>query len=245
MIGRDFPDLSVVSLQQLDKTIGCISAGSDTNSPSFAYKGHKDCPNEDGLVVLKDGDKWLLAVADGHLGHESSHALLDGLAKLAKVPVRLGPLSLALSAGDWLEDTAGGTTLLIACCDNASGSVFGISFGDSSLVTLGPAGARVQNQPNETYLRGGEPISVEHGIPFQFQLSAGELLLLFTDGVNECCYRDPYRSVKLSHLEELYAKYSSDPAKLTEELMHLALKGVDGNPGGQDNVVIVAFPSDG
>jgi hypothetical protein len=242
MIGRDYPDLGSVSLQSLDKSIGCISAGSDTNSPSFAYKGHKDCPNEDGLVILKDGDNWLLAVTDGHLGHESSHALLDGLARLAKIPARLGPLSLALSAGDWLEDSAGGTTLLVACCNGASGNVFGLSFGDSSLITLGPGGAKVKNQLNETYLRGGEPISVEDGSPFQFQLKAGETLLLYTDGVNECCYRDPFRSVKLGHLEELYLQHREKPADFTRALMDLALAGVDGNPGGQDNIVIIAYP---
>ena len=243
MIGRDYPDLGVFSLQALDGVQGCISAGSDSNSPSFAYKGDKGlCPNEDGLVILKEGELWLLAVADGHLGHESSHALLDGLSKLSKVPPRLGPLSLALSSGDWIDETAGGSTLLVACCDESTGSVFGLSFGDSSLVTLGANGAQVRNQPNDSYLRGGGPIEVELGLPFQFQLSPGETMLLYTDGVNECCYRDPFRSIKLQHLDQVHEENREDPAGLTQALMKLALDGVDGNPGGQDNIVIVAFP---
>ena len=243
MIGRDYPDLGVYSQQALDGVQGCISAGSDPDSPSFAYKGDKGlCPNEDGLVILKDGDLWLLAVADGHLGHYSSHALLDGLSQLTKVPARLGPLSLVLSSGEWIDDTAGGTTLLVACCDRSTGAVFGLSFGDSSLVTLGPSGAQVRNQPNESYLRGGGPIEVEDGRPFQFQLSPGEIMLLYTDGVNECCYRDPFRSIKLQHLDSMYTEHEQDPARLTGALMELALAGVDGNPGGQDNIVIVSFP---
>lgn len=242
MIGRDFPELGEISLKSLGPAQACISAGSDPESPSFAYKGDKVCPNEDGLVVLKEGDLWLFAVADGHLGHHSSHALLDGIGQFKKVPARLGPLSLALSAGEWIEDTAGGTTLLLACCDESNGSVFGLSFGDSSLVTLGPGGAQVRNQVNEMYLRGGGPIEVEQGRPFQFTLAKGEIMLLFTDGVNECCYRDPFRSVKLQHLEQLYSQHRKNPAALTQALMEMALRGVDGNPGGQDNIVILTFP---
>lgn len=242
MIGRDYPDLGEVAQKTLGPLTGCISAGSDPNSPSFAYKGDKEvCPNEDGLVALRQDGRMMLVVADGHLGHHSSHALLDGLAALANVPMRLGPLSLVLSSGEWIDDTAGGTTLLAACVDETSGSVFGLSFGDSSLVTLGPGGARVRNELNDVYLRGGGPIEVEDGRPFQFQLEKGEFLLLYTDGVNECCYRDPYRSVNLQHLSRIYQQHSNDGAALTRALMDLALAGVDGNPGGQDNIVILTY----
>lgn len=242
MIGRDYPDLGAVVQKTLGPVTGCISAGSDPNSPSFAYKGDKVLsPNEDGLVALRQDHRCMLVVADGHLGHYSSHALLDGLAALPKVPPRLGPLSLILSSGEWIDETAGGTTLLLACVDEKSGAVFGLSFGDSSLVTLGPAGARVRNDLNDVYLRGGGPIEVESGRPFQFQLEPGELLLLYTDGVNECCYRDPYRSVNLSHLDQLYQEHGNDAASLTRALMELALAGVDGYPGGQDNIVILSY----
>ena len=79
--------------------------------------------------------------------------------------------------------------------------------------------------------------------PFQFQLEPEEeILLLYTDGVNECCYRDPHRSVQLQHLEALYEAHAPDPAALVEALMQLALAGVDGHAGGQDNIVIIGFP---
>ena len=241
MLGRDFPELGSVAQKNLGRAIGCISAGQDPNSPSFAYKGDKVCPNEDGLVILKEGTRWAFAVADGHLGHESSHALLEGLGALNKIPARLGPLSLILSAAEWLETTAGGTTLLVASYEESSRSIFGISFGDSSLVTLSRSGAKVRNHPNEVYLRGGGPVDVERGVPFQFQLEPEELLLLYTDGVNECCYRDPHRSVQLQHLEALYESHASDPAALVEALMQLALAGVDGHAGGQDNIAMIGF----
>lgn len=243
MIGRDYPELGSIHQQGLHGVLGCVSAGSDADAPSFAFKGDKGvCPNEDGLVVLKDENRWLLAVADGHLGHESSHAILEGLSQLAKVPSRLGPLSLALTSNEWIEETRGGTTLLVACCDQSTGAVFGLSFGDSSLVVLSSSGAQVKNQPNNSYLRGGGPVEVELGRPFSFQLNPDEIMLLYTDGVNECCYRDPYRSIRLSHLEQLFQEHSANLEKFTRALMELALSGVDGHPGGQDNVVIVAFP---
>lgn len=192
--------------------------------------------------MLRDGSHWLFAVADGHLGHQSSHALLDGLQQLSQIPARLGPLSLALTGGDWIAETTGGSTLLVARLDTATGAVFGLSFGDSSLVVLGPAGAQVRNPLNETYLRGGGPVQVELGRPFQFQLQPGETMLLYTDGVNECCYRDPYRSIGLRHLDQLYAEHGQNAESLVTALMDLTLAGVDGHPGGQDNAVIIAFP---
>lgn len=242
MIGRDYPDLAVVCQQNLGPAWGCISAGQDPDSPSFAYKGAL-CNNEDGLVILREGSQWLFAVADGHLGHESSHALLDGLSELTRIPARLGPLSLALSSGDWLADTAGGTTLLIACLDEKTGSFFGLSFGDSSLVVMGPNGPTVVNELNESYLRGGIPIEVERGRPFQGNLQPGETLLLYTDGINECCYRDPFRSIRLEHLSQLQTEHPR-PEGFSRALMDLALAGVDGNKGGQDNAVIIAYPFD-
>ena len=241
MIGRDYPDLGSIHQQQLGRVQACISAGSDPNSPSFAFKGDKVCPNEDGLVVLKDGERWLLAVADGHLGHHSSHALLDGLSRLPTIPSRLGQLSLALSTGEWIDDTAGGTTLLVMCIDINTGVGFGLSFGDSSLVILGSSGARVINDLNQSVLSGGGPIDVENGRSFQLKLAASELLVLYTDGVNECCYRDPFRSIRLQHLDQLYTQHHTDQAELTRSLTELALSGVDGHPGGQDNVVVLSL----
>lgn len=240
MIGRDYPSLGVVAQKALGPVQACVSAGSDPDSPSFAYKGDV-CPNEDGLVVLKNSNMWLLAVADGHLGHHSSHALLDGLAALEILPARLGRLSLLLSSSEWIADTGGGTTLLVACVDESNGQVFGLSFGDSSLVLLGSEGPQIKNQINDTYLRGGGPIEVDQGKPFNFQLQPGDHLLLYTDGVNECCYRDPYRSIGLKHLQQLREQHPEDTALYTRSLMDLALTGVDNHPGGQDNIVIVHY----
>lgn len=243
LLGRDYPDLGSIGQQALGVAQACISAGQDAASPSFVYKGDATYPNEDGLVILNDQTRWLFAVADGHLGHHTSHALLEGLKALPQIPARLGPLSLALSGGDWIEQTAGGSTLLVACLDAATGSGFGLSFGDSSLVVLGPQGARLQNTLNSDYLRGGSAVPTELGQPFQFQLRPGETLLLYTDGINECCYRDPHRSVGFSHLEALYAHHGQDAASLARALIELALVGVDGHSGGQDNAALIAFPA--
>lgn len=241
MLGRDYPELTSIQMKSLGEAHGCICAGKDPASPSFAYKGHKENPNEDGLVILNDEDFWLLAVADGHFGHQSSHALLEGIGAIPAIPRRLGALSLFLSNADWVEQTAGGSTLLVACLDKSNGSTFGLSFGDSSLAVLGPTGAKIRNQPNDRYLRGGAPIDVEEALPFQFTLKENETMLLYTDGINECCYRDPYRSVGLQHLEDIYRKTKSETAQLAYCVMELAMNGVDGYPGGQDNAVVTAI----
>jgi hypothetical protein len=242
LLGQDAPVLGQIVQRSLGPVSVCLSAGADPQSPSFAYKGHKDFPNEDGAVVLKDGPRWLLAVADGHMGHEVSHQLLESLhASCAQVPARLGQLSLWLSSQDWLQNQFGGSTLLVACLEEATGGVFGLSFGDCTLATVSARGSELRNKLNETYLRAGGPIPVEMGQAFQFTLAADELLLLFSDGVSECCYRDPHRSIQQRHIENLAAEAGGDPIRWARALTELALAGVDGHPGGQDNVAVVAY----
>lgn len=242
LLGQDVPVLGQIVERSLARVSICLSAGADPESPSFAYKGSKDFPNEDGAVVLKDGPRWLLAVADGHMGHYVSHRLLEALHEsCASVPARLGQLSLWLSSEEWLQDEMGGSTLLVACHDESTGGVFGLSFGDCTLATVGPQGVAVRNKLSDTYVRADGPIPIEMGQAFQFTLAADELLLLFSDGVNECCYRDPHRSVQLRHIEELASGAGGDPSRLARALTELALTGVDGHPGGQDNVAVVAY----
>ena len=62
----------------------------------------------------------------------------------------------------------------------------------------------------------------------------------FTDGIDECHYRSPETSVGYHHIAALAADVDYDPLRLVTELTQLALTGVDGNPGGQDNIAVIA-----
>lgn len=243
MLGQQHAVLGEISQGKLGPLAACISVGSDAQSPSLAFKGDKAHPNEDGLLALRDGPRWLLAVADGHLGHQASHFLLEDLAARCKViPSRLGQLSVLLSGLEWPSQIGGGTTLLLACLDETTRRVAGFSFGDSSLLAVSSRGVRLGNRHDDNFIRPPLGIAVENGSPFELQLDPSEMLLLFTDGINECCYRDPARSIQFQHIEKLWGEAPGN-VELAQKLTKLALEGVDGYPGGQDNVAVLAYPA--
>lgn len=230
-----------VEERHLRTAIACLSAGSDADSPSMQHKGSKACVNEDALAVVAADSRWLFALADGHHGHELSHQLVQGLSEIQSIPNRLGQLSLWLAGQNLETSEAGGSALLIAVLDENSGAVFGFSFGDCSIVTVGAEGVRWRNAPNQVYLRAGQPIPIELAGTFDFTLKKDEVLLLFSDGINECCYRNAHLSIQAGHIKQLHLELAGDVRAFGKSLVNLALTGVDGNPGGQDNVSVVAY----
>lgn len=240
LLGQDVDRLGEFLLREVAGCWGALSVGSDPASPSLIHKGDKTRPNEDALLIRKEGERWLLAVADGHHGQQTSHSLLRCLYDLPKLPRRLGQLSLALAALEMAPDNGSGSTLLVAVLNELTGDCWGISYGDSSVMTASSQVVTLRNIHNQSYLRGPGALAVDLGQPFEFRLAPGEKLLLFTDGVNECCYRSPERSVGEAHLQRL-VNSSTGTESLARGLMEMSLAGVDGNAGGQDNVAIVAW----
>ena len=59
------------------------------------------------------------------------------------------------------------------------------------------------------------------------------------DGIDQCHYRQPETSVTPRHLRSLLAETGPEPSRYAQALVELALRGVDGNPGGQDNIALV------
>jgi hypothetical protein len=82
--------------------------------------------------------------------------------------------------------------------------------------------------------------SLLHGSAFKFSAEPGDLLLAYTDGIDECHYRSPRTSVRPGHVSALAAGVGNDPLATVDGLCRLALGGVDGNPGGEDNIAIIA-----
>lgn len=239
VIGSFYTEYNRLEILRVGHLVSAISVGKDPNSPSMV---HKHEPNEDSALICEDGSWALLAVADGHYGG-AAHRLINSLADgCQSVPQRVSGLSMLLWNGfPASPQDRSGTTLLVACLDTSTGSGFGFSFGDCMLLTVGATRATLRNAINDCYLHGGTPPPLDATQPFTFQLEPGEGLLMFSDGVNECCYREPHKSVQLSHIQQLFCAAEGDTEKWVRSVTQLALDGVDGEPGGQDNITVLGW----
>ena len=214
---------------------GAISVGGSPTGRSMVAKAE---PNEDALVAVDDGVHLLLAVADAHFGAEASHHFIDAL----KVAAPKSPAAVRACIADALLDdaqTASETTLTAVVMDHASGRGYGISFGDSSAIIIDADGARRLFDGNSIYLCAGGAASLALGVEFEFELAPNALLVLFTDGVDECHYRRPETSIGMRHLHDLFLSTRGDPKQFARRLGAKALNGVDDNPGGEDNIALL------
>jgi len=248
LLGYDHGRHGAIELLEPAAGLACgITAGSDPDSPSMASKGDLEHPNEDGLLVIDDGRHALLAVADGHHGVESSHALLGWLNDLVGEPPTDGRSMLGLlqrlESMEPAPPGPAGSTLLIAWLDRQTGVGIGVSFGDSSVALVGETHeARPLNQHNRRYVSPAAPQTLALGgaEPFQFQADPGDLLLVFTDGIDGCHYGSPETSLQASHLTSIARAHDLHPGRTAAGILEQALRGVDGNPGGQDNIALIA-----
>lgn len=222
--------------------VAFLSVGSDPASPSLVYKGTSGTLNEDAYCVAEDSGWVLLAVADAHYGPEASHALMERLDEhLVSIPHSLGELALlvlGLGHPPWPGTSA--TTFLVAVYNQETGQGFGYNWGDSSLCCLNGSGLRQLNEVDDEYISADGPMDIQDA-KFEFQVEPGSLLLAYTDGINECHYRSPLTSVTERELRALYQRVPEDDRALWfgQQLIELALAGVDGQPGGQDNIALV------
>ena len=248
LLGRDYGEYGSLAATNVGaRAAACISVGSDLNSPSHRFKDDPASPNEDALCVIEAGDWAHYAVADAHYGSESSHMLIDRLhdiwLKVRPTDVQhLGQMIEFLRAGD-PPKTESETTLLVVCYDRVEHTGFGLSFGDSSFVIVGPGHETTAiNDRNGRFVNAADRFSMITGAPFRFSADPGDILLTFTDGINECHYRSPETSVGFDHIERVVNR-SHEPLRIVQQLAELALSGVDGNPGGQDNIALIASTS--
>lgn len=249
MLGQDHPEYGHVAQGRLGDDIGCaLSVGSDPTSPSTAFKSDPDVPNEDALLAMAQGPWRLLAVADAHFGPTASHALLQAMAGWSEIPTTgealLAGIGIALAQpGPEVLALAGhsATTLVAAVIHVETGVGAGVSIGDSSAVALGPTGARRLNPKTDHYASPGQPEVASMTHHFAVEVPPGEALVLFTDGIDECHYRTPEKSIDLSHIEEIGHRARFKPRLIARTLAVRALNGVGDHPGGQDNLAVVAW----
>ncbi len=258
LLGEDHPDYGVVEVRaQRDGASACaITVGTDPHSPSLRHKARADVPNEDGLLLVDEGARTLLAVSDGHHGHEASHGVLRRAAKLARDGVPGNPLELLELIHDCagVDDGAGGSaaaSLLIAVWDRETGRGFGASFADSTLVVI-PAATSLDpwvgwnevaaNVRNAEFVSPwiAESLDPRRAREFAFEAQAGDVVVAFTDGVDGCHHGYEVSSVRPSHVAQCWERAGGDVGVFVRGVMGCAMDGVEGNPGGQDNVAVAA-----
>ncbi len=246
LLGRDYPEYGKIAVIRAGVAISAaISVGSDEKSPSHRYKHDPNVKNEDALCVVERSGRRAFAVADAHFGPEASHNLIHQvLVSLTKSIPESGDelLSLVRSLGEARPaQTASETTLAVAVHDQIVNTGFGVSVGDSTIMLVSRIGeTQVLNRRNNAYVSSADVSSSLGLTRFEFVTSPGDMLLAFTDGVNECHYRHPATSIRESDISEVVSAAGFDHLRVVNDLGQLALKGVRGNPGGQDNVAIVA-----
>lgn len=244
LLGADHCDYDAVYLARTARTVGAISVG---NEQSQSFKEPREIPNEDALLAIDDGPRTLLAVADAHFGPESSHEILDrlfeGLASVPRSPAEL--LDAVQSTRDPSRSRrySSETTLMVAVLDREAQGGFGLSYGDSSLVLCHTTkGIRRPHAKNEHYVTPCRPSTFDPkgAVKFVFPVDPGTLVMAFTDGIDECHYRHPGTSIQGGHIQSLWKQSEPNLEAMTRGLVELALSGVGGYPGGQDNVALAA-----
>ena len=243
LLGRDHQRYgSFEAVSVTERVAAAISIGADPESPSLKFKDDPDTLNEDALCVVIDGTRTALAVADAHYGPESSHVLIEQLCERwnSGVPVDFDGLADVANQLGVSAETDSETALLMAVHDSATGEGFGFSIGDASLIVVGSGrDGSPENPRNHRYVSAfGDDAEA---VAFSFVTKPGDLVLAFTDGIDECHYRHPETSIRPHHIDQVVASAAGDPLLVVEQLSQLALDGVDGNPGGQDNIAIVAL----
>jgi hypothetical protein len=245
-LGKDHPTFGAIHVEVSPdgRAALAISAGADPDSPARAGKGDPDqVPNEDAALVIDEGERVLIAVADAHFGHQASHALLRALGRAPAPPLGIEDLRAFLASipSDETGSDRSETTLAVAVLDRVARRVFGLSFGDSTVLLLG-AGSHGEplHRRDDRFVTPARPQTMLGGEPFTRERVAPEqVLVAFTDGVDGCCYGDPERSLRAEHLVAM-GRRARSVEELVRGVAESALAGVEGAPGGQDNIAIVA-----
>jgi hypothetical protein len=244
LLGQDELRYGQRTLVDAGSVAAALSVGADPEAPSLRAKGDPDCPNEDALCALVEDERVLLVVADSHFGVQASHQLVQVLGR-ASMPTSRGELWTLLDVAVGSPPAAfdqSATALLVAVLDRRRGHVVGLSLGDCTLAWVGPEGSgEALNARTHDYVcPGDELVSLRvRARMIDATVPPDGLLLAFTDGVDECHYRQPASSIRPAHLQALFERTGPAPARYAAELVQMALDGVEGQPGGQDNVALV------
>lgn len=246
LLGRDFGEYGSLELRRVGlHTAVALSVGSDRDSPSRIFKHDPSVMNEDVLSAVETPTHACFAVADAHYGPEASHFIGERLHAIWRRvrPMDLTHLSYMLEflATGAPAVTESESTIVAVSYDRSTRAGFGLSIGDSSFMIVPRDGSLpiTRNRHDALFATTSDEQTLAVSDAFQFTAQSGDLLLTFTDGINECHYRSPETSIQPRHIAEVAAAADYDPFDTAERIARLALSGVDDNPGGQDNIALI------
>lgn len=231
MTGVDYLEYGQLAVATAGQLVAAISVGADPASPSLQFKGA--VPNEDALSGRDDDLFARLVVADAHFGNQSSASLVRAI-HLSPFDVPAPPVFISTPAVD-----GSATSLTSVWLDREEGRVQVDWFGDSLALRFR------RGKPPKVLVEADDRFTVPQGFAWHdaarasFSVEPGDVLVAFTDGVNECHYRHPATSVTVAHMRTMFEK-AGDVETFVRLLGNAALTGIDGAPGGQDNIAIVA-----
>lgn len=229
LVGADHEVGSRLTVVGADDLFGAICVG-DERAPTWRSKGA--LANEDALSGRDDGRFARLVVADSHWGGEASCHLVEAL---HDAPLHDAlPTVAAEPATDGSE-----TTLTVVWLDRQAGAARVQSCGDSLALRLRGDQAMTLHEL-DTFYTSPQEFSWDLTSAAQVAVEPGDVLVAYTDGVHECNRGRPGRSVAPHHVAEIYRR-AQTLEEFVLELATTALVGVDGNPGGEDNIAIVAI----
>lgn len=231
MLGDDHQEYGHVAIRRAGALVGAMSVGATPDTPSAQFKG--DARNEDALSGRDDGVRARLVVADAHFGDQASALLVESIHRV--------PLDVAAAEVGPISPTTDGseTTLTSVWLDRRRGLLDVQWVGDSLALLLRAGEQTVLVEPDDFFV---DTESFSHTMMRRrrFAVKSGTAVVVFSDGVNECHYRCPETSLTVGHIGEIFDD-SDSLGSFVDELATQALDGVDGHPGGQDNIAIIAI----
>lgn len=231
LTGGDHLEYGELATRAVGGLAAAMSIGATADSPSMQFKG--DLGNEDALSARDEGRFARLVVADSHYGHQASAHLVSMLhgADLATANPVL--------AETWPVEDGSESTVTCIWLDRERGSARVDWFGDSLALCLRRGSAPdLLVEPDHRFVTPGSFEWLDANYR-QVAVEPGDLLVAFSDGVNECHYRRPDTSIGIGHIHDIF-EATDNAQTFVQRLGQTALAGVDGNPGGQDNIAIAA-----
>lgn len=219
-------ELTVVSSGNLAAAT-CVG---DERAATWRHKGYM--ANEDAISGRDQGRFARLVVADAHFGHQASHTIVAALHDAPLVDPE--PALELFGANDGSE-----TTLTSLWLDRDSSELHVHNLGDSQALLLRRGAEPLVLHAMDGFFTSPSHFNWDLSMHQQYQVLSDDVLVAYTDGVHECHRGHPQTSIRPEHVSSIFEQ-SPSLEQFVRELATTALVGRGPNPGGEDNIAIVA-----